>query len=161
MLRKSSNQCKMPQKQNRIILFLLIPLAIAGFWFLRNKNTSLPQFKIGNAKLEVEIADSPLEQVSGLSNRDNLPENRGMLFVFDKEDLYPFWMKDMRFAIDIIWIDGNGAVIGIEYNIEPATFPNSFMPPRPVKYVLEVNAGWASKNSIKVADITDVLLLAR
>jgi len=90
-----------------------------------------------------------------LSNREKLAENQGMLFVFDHTDYHSFWMKDMRFAIDIIWIDENKKVVDITHNAEPESYPKIFKPSLPAQYVLEVNAGWAEEHRVKVGDLAD------
>src|SRR4026208_1251957 len=59
---------------------------------------------INGHTLNIEIAQTQIEREKGLSGRDTLPENSGMLFVFDKPDYYAFWMKDMKFPLDFIWI---------------------------------------------------------
>ncbi len=68
-----------------------------------------------------------------------------MLFVFPKEDRYGFWMKDMLTSIDIIWLSDTGSILGIEASASPATYPNVFYPPEPVRYVLETRAGEAAR----------------
>lgn len=89
----------------------------------------------------------------GLSGREKLPENSGMLFVFDKPDYHSFWMKDMKFAIDIIWIDENKKIVDITYNTAPETYPATFRSNVPVQYVLEVNAGWAEQSAMNINDV--------
>jgi uncharacterized membrane protein (UPF0127 family) len=136
-----------------------VVLAAFSYWNFRDKNET-PQnsgleektIYIGNKKIEVEVADEPMEQLLGLSGRKSLAQGKGMLFIFPTPVSPGFWMKDMKFSIDIIWITDNGMIIGIEKNIAPETFPNNFFPPSLVKYVLEVPAGWSEKNSIKVGD---------
>lgn len=110
---------------------------------------STPRVELSDKSFTVAVADEPKEQEKGLSGKNNLPKNRGMLFVFGKPDYYSFWMKDMKFPIDIIWIDENLRIINIEKNITPDTFPKKFIPQLPAKYVLEVNGGWSDKNEIK------------
>lgn len=108
--------------------------------------------KIGNNKLTVEIADQPEEQSQGLSDRNSLGQNEGMLFVFPRPLVASFWMKEMLISLDMIWIDENKTIIGIQKYVSPDTFPKTFGPPSPVKYVLEVNAGWSDINKIKIGD---------
>ena len=98
--------------------------------------------------LEVEIADTPDLQIQGLSGRQSLDEDKGMLFVYEKPAVLGFWMKDMRFPIDIIWLGDDMRVLGIEARVSPDTYPTVFYSPEPVRYVLEVNAGWAERNGI-------------
>jgi uncharacterized protein len=81
-----------------------------------------------------------------------LGENKGMLFVFEKPGIHGFWMKDMNFAIDIVWIGQDKRVVQIMEHIAPETFPKVFSPREPIQYVLEVNAGWARKSNIQLGD---------
>lgn len=111
---------------------------------------------INNQGLNVEIADEPREQSQGLSGRASLGDNEGMLFVFTASHIASFWMKDMNFSIDMIWIDEYGKIVGITKNISPDTFPQTFSPSSPIKYVLEVNAGWSDKNNVEVGDYIDI-----
>lgn len=106
--------------------------------------------------LSVEVANTDAARVKGLSGRDPLPENQGLLFVFE-EDGYPaIWMKDMRFAIDIIWINREGEIVHIEESVTPGTYPRTFKPAAPARYVVEVNAGYADARNVRVGDQTDV-----
>lgn len=152
----------MPQKQSRIIIFLIIPLAIAGFWFLRlNKSYPNPPLKIGDARIEIEIADSPMERQQGLSGRELLADNTGLFFVFDKDDFYHIWMKDMKFSIDIIWINDQGTVVTVKNNISPSTYPQTFTSDKPARFVLETPSGWAMRNGIKPGDGTNAPRLVK
>ncbi len=88
-----------------------------------------------------------------MSNREKLAENQGMLFVFDQPDYYSFWMKDMQFAIDIIWIDENKKIVDITQNAESESYPKTFQPSSPAQYVLEVNSFWTGEHGIVVGDV--------
>ena len=79
--------------------------------------------------------------------------NEGMLFVFDEQAIQSFWMKDMQFPLDILWIDENKTVVGIERNVSPDTFPQTFSSSQPVVYVLEVNAGWTEMHQVVAGDV--------
>ena len=94
----------------------------------------------------VELAETPSTQERGLSGRPSLPDDNGMLFVFDHEDYWGFWMIDMKFHLDIIWFDSNRQVVFIESNIPPCTPQNCpvFIPNARALYVLEVNAGFVA-----------------
>ncbi len=99
---------------------------------------------VGTSRIAVELATTSAARAQGLSGRDALPPQRGMLFVFPEDGRYAFWMKDMRFAIDIVWIDREGRVVRVDAGVQPATFPATFSPPTPVRYVLELAAGQAA-----------------
>ncbi len=101
---------------------------------------------VGDRVYTVEVASTAEQQAQGLSNRGSMPEASGMLFPFRPAQIVSFWMKDMRFNLDLIWI-ANGRVIGIERDVpkpSPSTEPQNlptYSPPAPVDYVLELNAG--------------------
>lgn len=100
----------------------------------------------------VWLADTQEARIQGLSGKKSLKEDEGMLFIFDNPLLVGFWMKDMHFAIDIIWIDENLEIIGIERQVEPETYPTSFYPTERIKYVLEVVGGFSDTRNIEVGD---------
>lgn len=117
-------------------------------------NNALANFvKINNKEIKVEIIDTSELIYKGLSGRDNLCEDCGMLFKFNNRQERAFVMRDMNFPIDIIWIDED-VIIGIEENLQPegSDYKNIYESPEPVNYVLEVNAGFADKNNIKKGD---------
>lgn len=117
---------------------------------------------INNKEIEVQVADTETERNKGLGGKDNLRENEGMLFVFEAENITPsFWMKDMKFPIDIIWID-DGKVVQVNENLEapeantPDTALKIYTPNQPIDTVLEVNTGFVKENSISLGDAIDM-----
>lgn len=118
-----------------------------------------PVVKIGDrVQIEVEIAKTQEERRIGLAKYNDLPEGRGMLFVFDEKDVKPsFWMKDVKFPIDIIWID-NDKVIEITEKVPTLvlSIPDykipKYSPKQTIDYVLEIGAGQATKKGIKAGD---------
>lgn len=117
---------------------------------------------VSGREVKVIVADSESERKKGLSVKNSLSENEGMLFIFDKKDTTPsFWMKDMNFAIDIIWIN-DGKIAQIDKNAQPP--PSSakdsdltiYKPKEPIDFVLEVNAGFSDKNNVEVRDSVDL-----
>ena len=132
---------------------LLIGIIIV-FNIQRTANPSLgPYVKINNKIIKVLIADEPAEQTRGLSDRPRLEADQGMLFIFPKSQIRSFWMKNMRFPIDIIWIEDN-KIINISKNLPPEGQQpqNHYSSDKPANYVLEVNAGFVEEHSIEVAD---------
>ncbi len=110
---------------------------------------------IGNEVLKVEVADSEAEREQGLSGKKGLGEDEGMLFIFEREGNYSFWMKDMNFPIDIAWISKDKTIVHIEANVSPTSFPRVFAPPKtstPALYVLETTAGFFEAKKIKIGD---------
>ncbi len=95
----------------------------------------------GDISIVADVADTDALRIKGLSDRKSIGENEGMLFIFPKSDFYGFWMKDMRFSIDIIGLDSKKRAIWLEEYMTPWSYPEVFTPPRPVQYVLEVKSG--------------------
>mgnify|MGYP001617426499 FL=1 len=121
------------------------------------KNTAArlnPRMRIGRIEIPVEVVKTSAEIQKGLSGRKYLDLESGLLFIFAKPDLYRFWMPDMHFPIDIIWINDK-KVVGIEENVSnefnPA-HPKFYTPPQPVQHVLEVNAQFAKNKKIRIGD---------
>ncbi|RJQ33749.1 DUF192 domain-containing protein [Candidatus Parcubacteria bacterium] len=142
-------------------VFAVLFGVVAGYQLLHynDLDTSLAaappsqHVEIGGQQLDVYVADTPAKQELGLSGREGLGFNEGMLFVFEKDDEYAFWMKDMKFAIDIIWIDASGKVVHIEPNLTPDTYPHTYRPDVPARFVLEVNAGFVERNNVQVGSM--------
>jgi len=112
--------------------------------------------EIRRSIFNVEVADSEIEREKGLSGRETLPENEGMLFVFREPSITAFWTKGMRFPIDIIWIR-EGEIIGFIENAkpEPGTPDGSltvYIPPGEIDMALEVYAGTVSAKKLRVGD---------
>lgn len=114
----------------------------------------LPQkpIRIGGNKLNVYIAGSKAAKRLGLSGVRKLADNQGMIFVFKKPQMPGFWMINMRFALDIIWIDADESIISILHNVSPKTYPKRFYPSKPVRYVVETKAGYAKEHNISAGD---------
>ena len=98
---------------------------------------------ISKQKFDTELAATPDQRTTGLSGRPCILPTQAMLFDFGKTGQYPIWMKDMKFAIDIIWLGSDYRVVGFYTNIDPSTYPDSFVneKERPARYVLEIKAG--------------------
>jgi uncharacterized membrane protein (UPF0127 family) len=103
---------------------------------------------IGDNQINAEVAQSDQDKVQGLSGRSCIGENKGMLFVFKESGKYDIWMKDMKFPIDIIWLNESKQAIKVEPNVTPATYPKIFVNERPAMYVLELRATRAQQINI-------------
>jgi len=100
--------------------------------------------KIGSQSIKTEVAQTAREREKGLSGRACITDDQGMVFTFEKPGHYSFWMKDMNFPIDIIWIGADRLVVGIEKDVLPSTYPDSFInKDKPAQYVLELKSGRA------------------
>lgn len=142
---------------NKILLTILAAgvLWLATTSFVQHRVLNIkqnPYLEIGETKLKTEIADDEAKRTLGLSRRASLPAGQGLLFIFDTPGQYGFWMKDMNFPIDIIWIDANWQIADITAKVSPESFPQIFYPRATIKYVLETNAGWALKNNLQIGE---------
>ncbi len=108
--------------------------------------------RLGGATLTVTEALTPDEQIRGLSGTSSLAPDAGMLFDFGADQTPSMWMKDMNYSLDFVWINNRRMVTGITANVSPATYPATFSPPVPSRYVIEVNAGWAAAHHIMSGD---------
>lgn len=151
----------------------IIILALIGVFFFSSQNkdqtsqpistqekeTTTQSLSIGDkTTISVEIADTPEKTTLGLSYRDSLPENQGMLFIFPESHIPTFWMKGMKFPLDMIWIDENNTIVDITQNVpypSPGTMEFElphYSPNLPAKMVLEVNSGFVERNNVEVGD---------
>lgn len=152
--------------RNFVIGLIIMAFIIGGIFFwqqqITHKTTQSPQATKNAATVTIDgqtftvlIANTEQEKEKGLSQRDSLPQNMGMIFPFDKPDYYGFWMKDMKFPLDIIWMN-QGKIVTIVNNLQPPTSANPnlpvFKPVSPSDMVLEINAGLANKYNFKVGD---------
>ena len=150
-------------KANKAITVILIILVLgiivylfSRFFmgnFLLNKN---PTVTINSHQFKLLITKTTLDKQIGLSKYKSLPQDQGMLFSFGKADYYLFWMKEMKFPIDIIYIK-NDKIVSIFQNVQPPKSPNTtnipvYRPTDSSDTVLEINAGLSKKYNIKNGD---------
>lgn len=150
-----------------ILIFIAIFFGII-FWSLASEDitTQAPYYvkkltlqttnmEINGIKIQAEVAKSEKDRTKGLSGRLSMPENRGMLFVFDQPGVYTITMRDMKFPIDIIWIMDNKVVdltSGAQVpDVNTNTVPE-YQPRKEVNYILEVNSEFISRNNIRIGD---------
>jgi uncharacterized membrane protein (UPF0127 family) len=98
------------------------------------------------------VSDTEESREQGLSGFTSLANDEVMVFIFEYPDLLGFWMKDMLFSIDMVWLDSNKKVVAIEKNVAPETYPKIFAPQTPALYVLEFNAGTVDRVGIEIGD---------
>ncbi len=112
-----------------------------------------------NVWVNSEIVDTPEERERGLMFHRKLTEKESMLFIFDSEGIYKFWMQNVFFPIDIIWIDSSLSIVYIKKNAPPCTRKRcpTYTPPVNAKYVLEVMANFTEKYNIKVGDHVKIM----
>lgn len=128
-----------------LVLVVILAIGVA-LWLKSSKSCdlSLPQ-----GCISLEYASTPAAQQQGLSGRNNLPATQAMLFAYDTPGKRCLWMKDMRFSLDMVWLDADKRIIAIESDIAPATYPDSFCF-EGAQYVLELLAGAVAQNQLAV-----------
>jgi len=132
-----------------VVATILLAVPVWGQEFSEAGNL-LTNLTIGDVPVTAEVVSTPEKLYLGLGRRQSLPDGRGMLFLMQTAALQSFCMRDMHFAIDIIWI-ANGKVAGIEPKLSPS-FQGIVTSPVPVRLVLEVPGGFAERHGIKVGD---------
>ncbi len=117
-------------------------------------------FLPGGRAITAELAVSPEQRQTGLMFRDKINPDQGMLFLFEREGRHSFWMKNMQFAIDILWLDRDKRIVHIEKSVPPCESENcpSYAPETPALYVLELAAGCAELYDLKLYQRIDFIL---
>jgi len=128
-----------------LLLLFFVPLnTLTRERFCELKITDRAGKKIS---ITVEIADNEYERQLGLMYRRDLPYNRGMIFIFEREEILNFWMKNTYIPLDIAYISGRGKIIDIQ-TMKPLDISVTYPSKLPSRYALEANAGWFRKNNI-------------
>ncbi len=158
-----------------IALLLLISLALAGCAGSSSepraattdsgnaRASDLPTVTIDasggdEVMVRVEIADEPSEQARGLMHRTALAENRGMLFVFRKEERLSFWMKNTLIPLSVAFMDSEGRIVDIQDMKPLDDDPPHYVSAEPARYALEVNKGFFEENGVEVGDRAELPL---
>lgn len=134
------------ERRRALLVVIGCSLALIGALGL---SSSKDLTTIGGNDYILEIVDNDAELAQGLSGRQNLIQNSGMLFVFDNQSRRCMWMKDMNFALDMLWLDNLGKIVSIEENVTPESYPNNFCHDN-AKYVIELNSGDVKRYNISI-----------
>lgn len=145
------SKAKIRLARNEIIVAVTILLLSLGGLVYSNQSHG-PVVIVDGQEFKAQVSDDPAERRQGLSGQDALENDEAMIFIFDEPGMHGFWMKDMKFSIDIIWIDENLRVVHIEENVSPSTYPESYFPSVDAKYVLEIYTGQAAAQGIGLGD---------
>ncbi len=109
---------------------------------------------IGGAELHLEVALSPEERAIGLMYRESLGEKNGMLFVFEEKGNHAIWMKNVRFPLDLLWLDDEMRVVYVYPDASPCRSDPCpiYIPPEDARYVLELPANFTLRHGIGIGD---------
>ncbi len=140
--------------------FILLGLLLIDFFFFGKTNTDCREYYrpdkqvvINNQSVHFEVADDETEREIGLSGRKCIDEKNGMIFSFEQPAPYCFWMKDMLFSIDIIWVGKDNTIVDIKPDVSPSSYPDSLCPQLPAKYVLELKSGQSQKLGLSIGSL--------
>ncbi len=135
-----------------IIIAIFVVIFIFYAFFYKKTSITLP---FGN-KITVIIADNLVDRAQGLMHKKSLAGNKGMLFVFEEEGFYSFWMKNTLIPLDIVWLSGDKKIVDYKESAMPCLidFCDKYINDQKAKYVLEVNAGFIKKENLKIGDKT-------
>lgn len=132
------------------IVIALLVIASAAVALIASLQNSRVPISVGDSISYARVAKDDAAREKGLSGTKSLAEGESMLFVFDVPGRWGMWMKDMRYSLDILWMDSSKKIIYIARDITPDTFPKVFLPQKDALYVLELPAGYASKHGVAV-----------
>lgn len=163
-----SAETKSHLTKDTVLLGFLSALLIVSIYALasrppdRGGAAKHARVSIAGREFFAELANTPALRLQGLSGRNGVGEKEGMLFVFDTKENHAFWMKDMNFPIDIVWIEGN-RVVGFAEDARPepgipTTRLRIYSPPEPIDRVLEIRAGRIQALGLAVGDGVSVSL---
>jgi len=135
----------------KIFLFLILFLAsLIGLVFFINSQPAIQLLTIKGNKLYCEIADTHEKRSNGLMRRDAMPQDKGMVFVYQNEEIRTFHMANVRIPLSIAFADQNGIIVHLAEMIMDNT--TTYSSEKPAMYAVEANKGWFSERQIKVGD---------
>lgn len=143
----------MDAQQKKFVFFLILAVIVGTLVGSKLLPPEQPRLRVGQAEVKIEIADTVEKRSTGLSGRDSLAADAGMMFVFSEPGQYGFWMRGMRFPLDFVWIrDGKVVEITEDVPVSNENVPKVYQPQQPIEAMVEVNAGWVKKQGVKVGD---------
>ncbi len=156
---KTASRVRVGSPARALLVIIAVALGITFLVvFMRESESAGPRLQGKDTVYALEIADSEEERIRGLSGRERLAENSGMLFVFDPPQQACMWMKSMRFSIDMLWLDTAKKIIDMSADVSPQTFPKLFCATKPASYVLELPSGTIAGQSFAVGQTLNIHL---
>lgn len=130
-----------------MMLLLVVGAAVYVLLPQLQPHTSL---RIGDGVFKAYVAQTEEERTKGLSDTPTLASDAALIFIFPTDGLWPIWMKDMEYPIDIIWLNKDKTVVYITKNAAPDSFPKTFVSKEKARYVIELNAGTVDQKKISI-----------
>lgn len=139
----------------RIVIYFLIAVSCFGLLifvpsFLSKRKSSCAISVASKDCIHLQLAATDASRQNGLSGKDSMSDTEGMLFVFDGAGKQCMWMKDMKFSLDMVWVDQNKTITHLEKNVSPNSYPESFCGGDRDKYVVELNTGIVERANLFV-----------
>ena len=138
----------------QLCLSLLLILVIISLVLFAKPSSY--QAQLADQAYSLEIVDTAAERQQGLSGRQSLKTKHGLLFVYPELGDHGIWMKDMNFAIDIIWLNDHQQVVGLASDVQPSSYPRVWRVPRLSQYIIEINSGQIDSLGLTIGDQVDL-----
>ena len=138
-----------------IISALIIAAVLVGGYFYSQESQKGEEQKPAKS-YNFLLADTTEKRTQGLSGRDFLSDDTVMFFDFEEDDICGIWMKDMKFSIDLVWIDSAFKIIDLKESVAPSTYPEIFSSISPCRYLIEVKEGFVKENAVEIGDKVSV-----
>ncbi|HVO86345.1 MAG TPA: DUF192 domain-containing protein [Candidatus Binatia bacterium] len=133
------------------LIVLVVVLVLAGHHassFCVEQYRHDETLRVNGHSLSAQLAATEAQREKGLGGRACIGTSQAMLFLFNQPGYYYFWMRDMHFAVDMVWLSDAKQVVYVQPNVLPSTYPNSFVSQQPARYVIELRAGQAERLGI-------------
>lgn len=151
-------------RKHRSVLFGMLAAVLASIggviWYdasvLAPQDVQRTSVRINGEPFTVRVVDTIEERTRGLGGSKPLESHEGMLFLFEQAGIHCFWMKDVSYSIDILWFGDDQRFVHAEEAVEPESYPKSFCPPEPTRYVVELPEGSVDKLDISEKTMLEV-----
>lgn len=140
------------------MLLVLLAVALAGLIALQPLLRPQATLRLGDGLYTARVARTEAERERGLGGTTGLAPDEAMLFVFDRDDTWGIWMKDMQYPIDVVWLSDQKQVVYSVSNMQPDSYPQVFRPKRSARYVVELPAGSIARKAIGAATVAQFAL---
>lgn len=136
-----------------IVILTLLLVVMLGATLAQDFLQPRTTLHLGDGVFKAVVADTDIARQKGLGDTDVLAANDAMLLAFDRDEQWSIWMKDVEYPIDVIWLDSQKRVVHIVKNMPPDSYPASYVPKKPARYVVELAAGSVDSKSITIGGL--------
>lgn len=154
MPNNATKKIKLAPKKTLLITVILLFIALLCFavYFSKINSGNIVKVQIGGVDYSLDLVNKDSSRQQGLSGKQKLEPNTGMLFDFKQSGDWQIWMKDMNFAIDILWLNNQKQIVGIKQSALPQNYPETYGAKQQSRYVIELPAGSVKERNIKIDD---------